>query len=105
MKKSRIIDCAKNEITGFNSVFKKLEQQVILGGMSASTIFNFGRCIAKWGTNQCRPTRSYGRTQPSKSYFKHTVYALRFLIRIHDLENKAIKLASLKKEKKPACTF
>ena len=47
MKKSRIIDCAKNEITGFNSVFKKLEQQVILGGMSASTIFNFGRCIAK----------------------------------------------------------
>ena len=46
-KKSKIIDRAKNEINGFNSMFKKLEQKVILGGMSPSTLINYGRCIAE----------------------------------------------------------
>lgn len=40
------------------------------------------------------------KQKPSKSYFKHTVYGLRFLFRIHDLEDKIIKLPSLKRENK-----
>ena len=34
----------------------------------------------------------------SLSYFKHTVYGLRFLFRIYELEDKAIKLPTLKKK-------
>jgi site-specific recombinase XerD len=112
-KKSTIIDRAKNEVNGFNSMYEKLEQKVILGGMSQSTLFNYGRCIAKISLHFKTPAIFLEEEQingylqdlmvgqnPSKSYFKHTVYGLRFLFRIHDLEDKAIKLPSLKKENK-----
>jgi hypothetical protein len=46
-KKNKIIDRAKNEVNGFNSMYEKLEQKVILGGVYPSTLFNYGRCIAK----------------------------------------------------------
>jgi hypothetical protein len=46
-KISKIIDHAKNEVNGFNSMYEKLEQKVILGGKSQSTLFNYSRCIAK----------------------------------------------------------
>jgi len=112
-KKSKIIDRAKNEVNGFNSMYEKLEQKVILGGMSQSTLINYGRCIAKISLHFKTPAILLDEEQingylqglvvgqkPSKSYFKHTVYGLRFLFRIHDLEDKAIKLPSLKKENK-----
>ena len=94
-------------------MFKKLEQKVILGGMSPSTLFNYGRCIAKISLHFKTPAILLDEVQingylqgllvgekPSKSYFKHSVYGLRFLFRIHDLDDKAIKLPSLKKENK-----
>ena len=112
-KKSKIIDRAKNEVNGFNSMYEKLEQKVILGGMSQSTLINYGRCIAKISLHFKTPAILLDEEQingylqdlvvgqkPTKSYFKHTVYGLRFLFRIHDLEDKAIKLPSLKKENK-----
>lgn len=113
LKSSRIIDRAKNEITGFLSMYQKLEQKVILGGMSNATLLNYGRCIAKISLHfKCTATelteeQINGYLQhllvgqkPSKSYFKHTVYGLRFLFRIHDLEDRIIKLPSLKNDSK-----
>ena len=47
LKRSKIIDRAKNEVTGFTPMFAKLEQKVILGGMSNATLINYGRPIAK----------------------------------------------------------
>jgi len=47
LKSSRIIVRAKNEDIGFTSMFEKLEQKVILGGMSNATLINYGRIIAK----------------------------------------------------------
>ena len=44
---SRIIETAKNEVIGFSAMFQRLEQKVILGGLSSSTLLNYGRCIAK----------------------------------------------------------
>ena len=46
-KSSKIIDRAKNENTDFTLMFDKLEQKVILGCLSNSTLLNYGRCIAK----------------------------------------------------------
>ncbi len=40
IKKNRIKDRAKNEVNGSNSMIR--EQKVILGGMSPSTLFNYG---------------------------------------------------------------
>ncbi len=46
-KSSRIIDKAKREVTEFATMFQRLEQKVLLGGLSNSTLQNYGRCIAK----------------------------------------------------------
>ena len=111
VKSSKIIDRAKVEVTGFGSMYEKLEQKVILGGMSNSTLLNYGRCIAKISLHfncvatQLEEEQINGYLQqllignkPSNSYFKHTVYGLRFLFRIHDLEDRIIKLPSLKND-------
>jgi site-specific recombinase XerD len=113
LKLSRIIDRAKNEVTGFTAMFEKLEQKVILGGLSNSTLLNYGRCIAKISLHfKCAATHLEEEqingylqhlmmgVKPSKSYFKHTVYGLRFLFRIHDLEDRIVKLPTLKNESK-----
>lgn len=112
-KSSRIIDQAKKEINGFSSMFARMEQKVILGGLSNSTLLNYGRCIAKISLYfhqipiQLEDEQIDGYLQylltkqnPSLSYFKHTVYGLRYLFRIYDLDDKAIRLPSLKKENK-----
>lgn len=113
LKSSKIIDRAKNEVTGFTTMYDKLEQKVVLGGLSNSTLLNYGRCIAKISLHfNCVAThldeqQINGYLQqlligerPSKSYFKHTVYGLRFLFRMHDLEDRIIKLPSIKNESK-----
>jgi len=111
IKSSRVIDTAKQQVKGFSALFEKLEQKVLLGGLANSTLLNYGRCIAKIALHfKCLPTE-LDETQingylqdllagdkPSKSYFKHTVYGLRFLFRIHDLEDRIIKLPTLKNE-------
>lgn len=116
MRKSKsftVIDRAKQEVTGFAAMYANLEQKVQLGGMSASTLLNYGRCIAKIAMHfKCLPTEleeeqingylqnlTHGPA-PSKSYFKHTVYGLRFLFRIYDLEDRAIRLPNLKRSNK-----
>ena len=113
IKSSRIIDTAKSEVTDFRSMFERLEQKVILGGLSNSTLLNYGRCIAKISLHfKCIPTQLdeeqiNGYLQqllmgqkPSRSYFKHTVYGLRFLFRMFDLEDRIIKLPTLKRANK-----
>ena len=47
IKSSRIIDRAKSQVNGFSNMFAKLEQNVLLGGLSNSTLLNYRRCIAK----------------------------------------------------------
>ena len=46
-KYGNIIDMAKSDVNGFSTMYAKLEQKVVLGGLSESTLKNYGRCIAK----------------------------------------------------------
>lgn len=105
---------AKNEVEGFAKLFSQLEQKVLLGGLSKSTLLNYGRCLAKLALFYKRiPTlldeeqiNGYlqhlltNQNQPSKSYFKHTVYGLRFLFRMADREDRIIQLPTLKRTNK-----
>lgn len=90
----------------------KLEQQVKLNGYSSSTLTNYGRSIAKLSLYfGCTPLEleeaqineyllELNATQsPSKSYFKHTVYGLRYLFRLMNRDDRAIRLPSIKKAK------
>lgn len=114
IKHSRLIESAKSEVTGFTSMYEKLEQKVMLGGLSSSTLLNYGRCIAKISLYFHQPAIDLEMEQingylqhllttskqPSKSYFKHTVYGLRYLYRIYDKEDRIIKLPALKRSNK-----
>jgi len=108
--KVTLIQQARNQVQGFDAMYLDLEKAIVLGGHSTSTLKNYGRCIAKIALHfKKSPTLledeqingylfdlKQGKNH-SLSYFKHTVYGLRFLFRINGLQNKAIKLPSLKK--------
>lgn len=114
IKKSRLIESAKAEVTGFSAMYAKLEQKVMLGGLSQSTLINYGRCIAKISLYFHQPAITLepeqidgylqflltSTSQPSRSYFKHTVYGLRYLYRLYEMEDRIIKLPSLKRSNK-----
>ncbi len=109
-KSQTIIDKAKLEVSGFQAMYERLEQKVVLGGLSESTLNNYGRCIAKISVHFGIPAHLLEEEQingylqslltshqPSRSYFKHTVYGLRFLFRVFGREDKALRLPSLKR--------
>ena len=110
-KKPTLIERAQLQVSGFDVLWHRLEQAIALGGHSPSTLTNYGRCIAKIALHfKLLPTAleeeqingylfdlKQGKNH-SLSYFKHTVYGLRFLFRIYELEDKAIKLPTLKKK-------
>lgn len=111
VKLSPLIKRAKNEVLDFKEMFEKLEQKVILGGLSNSTLLNYGRCIAKISLYykkvpiELEEEEINGylqhlltKVKPSISYFKHTVYGLRFLYRMYNLEDRIIKLPSINRQ-------
>ena len=102
--------CAKVE--GFRALHKRLEKKIIVSGKSLSTLNNYMRCIAHLSLYfKCLPTdldleqiEEYllsvkkENTTPSESFFKHTVYVLRFLFRCEGLDDRAIRLPHLKRD-------
>ena len=104
--------CAK--VAGFKALHKRLEKKIIVSGKSLSTLNNYMRCIAHLSLYfKCLPTdldleqieeyllsvKKENKT-PSESFFKHTVYGLRFLFRCEGLDDRAIKLPKLKRDNK-----
>ena len=47
IKSKTVIERVKAEVDGFTQMYRALEQKAILGGLSESTLNNYGRCIAK----------------------------------------------------------
>lgn len=104
--------CAK--VAGFKALHKRLEKKIIVSGKSLSTLNNYMRCIAHLSLCfKCLPTdldleqieeyllsvKKENKT-PSESFFKHTVYGLRFLFRCEGLDDRAIRLPHLKRDSK-----
>lgn len=85
-----------------------------ISGRSKSTYQNYARHLAKLALHfQCCPQfldedqiNDYlfllkrEHNTPSESYFKHTVYGLRYLFRIYGLNDKRIALPKIKRDKK-----
>ena len=100
-------------IDGFNDLYKRFKMRMETSGRSPSTLQNYSRYISKIALRfNCLPTlleddqiEDYLHgllrvSTPSESYFKHTVYGLRFLFRLEGLNDKRIALPSIKREKK-----
>lgn len=109
-----IVERAIIAVPGFETVVKKLEQQVVLRGQSKSTLQNYIRRIALFclhfeklpeeldddQINEYLVALALDKKSPSRSSFKHMVYGLRYYYRLMGMNKRAIALPSLKKENK-----
>ena len=91
-----------------------MERSISISGKSKSTLQNYARCLATMGLHygvcpleldeeQVLDYLHYlqsQKTTPSSSYFKHTLYGLRFAYKISDKDALLPKLPSLKRPKK-----
>lgn len=99
-------------VEGFDKVFIRLQQQVILRGQSKSTLNNYIRRIASiclhFGKlpqeisddelTEYLTSLALSPKSPSRSNFKHMVYGLRYYFRLMGDNKRAIELPSLKKD-------
>ena len=113
-----LIEKAKREVPGFTGHFAKFEEQMVIGGYSVSTLYNYSRAVAKISlyfkkslldldpdeVNQFLYSVAKD-TKASPSYFKHTVYGLRFFFRLYDLEDRVLKLPSISNHRKLPTVF
>ena len=108
-----LISQAKREVPGFKEHFAKFEQQMIIGGYSPSTLFNYSRAVAKISLYFKKSILDLDpdevnaflyalakEKKASSSYFKHTVYGLRFFFRLYDLEDRVLRLPMIKNDRK-----
>jgi integrase/recombinase XerD len=107
-----LVQRACANVKGFNALHKRLEKKIIVSGKSMSTLSNYMRCIAHVALKyNCLPTEldleqiedyllHLKRKGASEADFKLTVYGLRFLFRCDGLDDRAIKLPSIKRDKK-----
>ena len=95
-------------------MYRKLKRSVELAGKSQSTLTNYSRCLAHLTLHfKCSPLdldeeqildylhilKSQHKT-PSDSFFKHTVYGLRYAYRIYGMKEMQIMLPSIERPNK-----
>ncbi len=103
-----IVQRACQELAGFQNLCHQLEKKILITGKSMSTLNNYMRCVAHLSLHyQVLPTKLthdqiedylyiLKKKGAAESFFKHTVYGLRFLFRVVGLPDRAIKLPALK---------
>ena len=108
-----IVERAKREVPGFTEHYAKFEQQSVIGGYSASTIFNYSRAVAKISLHFKKSILDLDPEEvneflyliakdkgASSTYFKHSVYGLRFFFRLYDLEDRVLKMPTISHDHK-----
>jgi site-specific recombinase XerD len=108
-----VIEQAKDLVPGFRRAFSRFEERVVLDRLSRSLESNYGRNIAHLALHFGRLPdevsieeingylyRKSVHEGLSESYFKQTVFGMRFWFRLFGKEESAIQLPVIKKEKK-----
>lgn len=104
--------CVK--VTGFAQLYNKLEQKTAVSGKATSTLNNYARCLAHLALHyNCSPEQldieqieeylhhlKKLHSTPSDSFFKHTVYGLRYVYRMLEMKDNRISLPSIERQKK-----
>ena len=101
-------------MTGFATLYGKLQQKTSVSGKAESTLNNYARCLAHLALHfDCSPelldieqVEEYlhhlkkMHSTPSESFFKHTVYGLRYVYRMLGMKDKHISLPAIARQKK-----
>jgi site-specific recombinase XerD len=108
-----VVSQAKKGVPGFAIAYAKFIEKVTINQSSKSLIVNysrslayvalhFGRCPHEVSVEELNSYlyRMMVHENCSLTYFKHAVFALRYWFRLHNLEEKAIQMPPVKKDKK-----
>ena len=103
---------AKDLVPGFRDSFSRFEERVVLNRLSKSLVTNYGRNIAHLALHFGRQPhevspeeintylyRKIEHENLSASYFKQTVFGMRFWFRLFGKDEHALVLPVIKKEK------
>jgi site-specific recombinase XerD len=108
-----VVQQACNKVTGFLLLYKEMERSISISGKSKSTLTNYSRQLAHLALHyNCFPleldaeqvmdylhlVKSRGTT--SATFFKFTVYGLRYACRLRGLEYKQFSLPEIDKSVK-----
>ena len=99
LRYNKYLNRACREVTGFEALLERFERNISILGRSPRTFDNYSRHVAAMALHfQCLPTELdpeqvkdylYGLQQRSRTasqtYFKHTVYGLRFPLKTEGL--------------------
>ena len=110
-----IVQQASGKVTGFQQLYKDLERAINVSGKSTSTLTNYGRHLAHLALHyQQLPTEldseqvpDYlhlvkANRSPSATFFKFTVYGMRYACKLRGLPYQQFSLPSIdRKEKLP----
>jgi len=114
LRYNKFLNRACREVRGFSELLQRFERNISILGRAPRTFDNYSRHIAAMALHfQCLPTQLdpeqvkdylYELQQrsktPSQTYFKHTVYGLRFLLKTEGLPYEHLHLPAIKKNKK-----
>lgn len=104
--------CAK--VQGFDDLFNRMKRRMQISGRSRRTLDSYSRNLAQMALHfNALPTEldedqienylyllQQQHNTPSETYFKHTVYGLRFLFRLEGLEGRRIVLPPIRRTNK-----
>ena len=108
-----IVEQACDKVTGFDELYKEMERAISITGKSKSTLTNYSRQLTHLALHyDCFPldldgeqvmdylhlVKSRGTT--SATFFKFTVYGMRYACRLRGLEYKQYSLPAIEKEQK-----
>ncbi len=105
---------AKSEVQGFSEMIYRFERTMSVFGRSQQTFkayanhvaaisLHFGKIPTELKPEQVHDYLFFLQKEfksPSQSYFKHTVYGLRFLLKSENLSYEFLRLPEIKSEKK-----
>ena len=114
LRYNKYLNRACREVNGFTELLQRFERNISILGRSPRTFDNYSRHVAALALHfGCLPTELdpeqvkdylYELQQrsktPSQTYFKHTVYGLRFLLKTEGLPYEHLHLPAIKKDKK-----
>jgi len=108
-----IVKQASDKVTGFDGLYKEMERAICISGKSKSTLTNYARQLAHLALHynsfplelDAEQVMDYlhlvkSRGTTSATFFKFTVYGLRYACRMRGLEYKQFSLPEIEKDTK-----
>ncbi|MGI8581907.1 MAG: tyrosine-type recombinase/integrase [Chitinophagaceae bacterium] len=108
-----LVQQAINKVTGFDALYKELERAINVSGKSKSTLTNYSRHLAHLALHyNCLPTELDNEQvldylhlvkangSPSATFFKFTVYGMRYACRLRGLPYQQFSLPSIERNDK-----